>query len=78
MKDSTRYIKVVEWSEEDQCYIGSSPGLFFGGCHGNDEQAVFRDLCLIVDEHIADIHAEGQPLPPATAGRDLVRRQDVA
>src|SRR5687768_10874648 len=27
MKDSARYIKIVEWSEEDQCYVGSSPGL---------------------------------------------------
>ena len=78
MKDSARYIKIVEWSEEDQCYIGSSPGLFFGGCHGDDEQAVFKELCGIVDETIADIHAAGQSLPPATAGRDLVGRQDVA
>ncbi len=29
MKDSARYIKIVEWSEEDQCYVGSSPGLLF-------------------------------------------------
>ena len=41
MKDSDRYVKIVEWSDEDQCYIGSSPGLFFGGCHGDDEQQVF-------------------------------------
>ena len=27
MKDSARYAKIVEWSEEDQCYVGSSPGL---------------------------------------------------
>ncbi len=30
MKDSARYIKIVEWSEEDQCYVGSSPGSIFG------------------------------------------------
>ncbi len=78
MKDSARYIKVVEWSEEDQCYIGSSPGLFFAGCHGMDEQAVFKELCQIVEETISEILASGQPLPPATVGRNLVRRQDVA
>ena len=52
MKESARYVKIVEWSEEDQCFVGSSPGLFFGGCHGNDEQAVFSELCEIVEETI--------------------------
>ena len=27
MKDSARYVKIVEWSDEDHCYVGSSPGL---------------------------------------------------
>src|SRR5579862_2743311 len=39
MKESARYVKIVEWSNEDQCFVGSCPGLLFGGCHGNDEQA---------------------------------------
>jgi hypothetical protein len=37
MKDSAKYAKIVEWSEEDQCYVGSAPGLGFAGCHGDDE-----------------------------------------
>ena len=52
MKDSARYVKIVEWSDEDQCFVGSCPGLFHGGCHGNDEQAVFAELCEIVEETI--------------------------
>jgi len=68
MKDSDRYIKIVEWSEEDQCYIGSSPGLFGGGCHGNDARAVFDELCTIIDETIALLHEDGIPLPPPTVG----------
>jgi predicted RNase H-like HicB family nuclease len=78
VKDTAHYIKIVEWSEEDKCYIGSSPGLFYGGCHGEDEQAVFRELCQIVEETIADMRANEQPLPPATTWRSLVSRQDVA
>ncbi|MBK1631655.1 hypothetical protein CKO31_13050 [Thiohalocapsa halophila] len=79
MKDSDRYAKIVEWSEEDQCYVGSCPGLLLGGCHGDDELAVFRELCDIVDETIALYRADGRPLPPSTAGRDLANRlQDVA
>ena len=45
MKESARYAKIVEWSEEDQCFVGSSPGLIYGGCHGTDEKAVFDELC---------------------------------
>ena len=26
MKDRDRYLKIVEWSEEDNCYVGSVPG----------------------------------------------------
>lgn len=41
MKEAAKYLKIVEWSDEDQCFVGSCPGLFHGGCHGTDEQAVF-------------------------------------
>ena len=74
MKDSARYVKIVEWSEEDQCYVGSCPGLFYGGCHGDDEQQVFAELCRIVEETIDLYKREGKPLPPATAGKDLANR----
>ena len=70
MKQSDRYVKIVEWSEEDQVYVGSVPGLISGGCHGSDKRAVFDELCQIVDEAIALYRTEGKPLPPATAGRD--------
>ncbi len=79
MKDSARYVKIVEWSEEDQCYVGSSPGLFYGGCHGNDEKRVFEELCQIVEETIALYKNDGKPLPPATSGRDFANKmQHVA
>lgn len=66
MKESARYAKVVEWSEADQVYIGTVPGLFYGGCHGDDEQAVFAELCEIAEENIAIYHKRGIPLPPPT------------
>lgn len=79
MKDSARYVKIVEWSEEDQCYVGSCPGLFLGGCHGDDERQVFAELCDIVEAVIALYQADGRPLPPMTSGRDLANKlQDVA
>ncbi len=27
MRPSDRYLKIVEWSDEDQCYVGTCPGL---------------------------------------------------
>ena len=79
MKDSAKYTKIVEWSDEDQCYVGSAPGLIFGGCHGDDEKEVFNELCDIVEEAIAVYHKEGRPLPPPTSGRDFATKmQNVA
>ena len=71
MKDRARYVKIVEWSEEDQCYVGSAPGLIFGGCHGDDERQVFEELCQIVEEAIDLYRKDGKALPPPTSGRDL-------
>ena len=64
MKDSARYVKIVEWSDEDRCYGGSSPGLIYGGCHGDDEKAVFAALCQIVEDAIDVYRREGGPCRP--------------
>ncbi len=74
MKESARYVKIVEWSDEDQCFVGSCPGLFYGGCHGHDEKAVFAELCAIVEETIHLYKKDGKPLPPATSGKDYANK----
>jgi len=71
MKDSARYRKIVEWSEEDQCFVGSAPDLFLGGCHGPDERAVFDELCQIVEEWIEVCRKDGTPLPPSSRTRGV-------
>ncbi|MBI4459755.1 MAG: hypothetical protein HY648_06825 [Acidobacteria bacterium] len=74
MKESARYVKIVEWSEEDQCFVGSCPGLFYGGCHGNDEKEVFAEVCEMVEEVLALYKREGKPLPPPTSGKDYANK----
>ena len=74
MKDGARYVKIVEWSDDDQCFVGSAPGLIYGGCHGLDEKEVFDDLCDIVDDVIMLYRREDRPLPPSTAGRDYASK----
>ncbi len=79
MKDSAKYVKIVEWSEEDQCYVGSAPGLVYGGCHGSDEKEVFDELCQIVEEAIELYRNDGKELPSPTSGRDFATKmQSVA
>lgn len=74
MRDSAKYAKIVEWSEEDPCDVGSAPGLVLGGCHGDDEKQVFEELCQIVEEAIELYRKDNKPLPPAIRGHDLANR----
>ncbi len=72
MKPADRYVKLVEWSDQDQCFIGSCPELFYGGCHGEDSRAVFDELCQIVEETVELYQQDGKPLPPALSGKEFV------
>jgi predicted HicB family RNase H-like nuclease len=74
MKTTDRYLKIVEWSEEDQCYVGTCPGLMLGGIHGDDEAKVYRELCQAVEEWIEIYEQDGEPLPKETAGKDYSGR----
>ena len=66
---SAQYVKIVEWSEEDQSYIGYCPGVIGPCCHGDDEVEVFSSLCEIVDEWLETFRKDNRPLPPPTVGR---------
>lgn len=74
MKLSDRYLKIVEWSEEDGCYAGRCPGLMLGGVHGMDEVTVYQELCEVVEEWIKIYGEDGRPLPPFTAGKQYSGR----
>ena len=69
-KISDNYLKVVEWSQPDRCYVGSAPGLMLGGVHGKDQAKVFKSLCQVVEEVIGLMKKEGKALPPATANKE--------
>ena len=74
MKESARYIKIVEWSDEDESFVGQCPGIIGPCCHGDDEAQVYAELCNIVDEWIELLQQEGKPLPPPTAGRNVAEK----
>ena len=66
MKESKQYLTIVEWSQEDQCFVGSVPGWIGPCCHGDDEAEVYKKLCQILDEWIAIYKVDKHPLPPPT------------
>lgn len=71
-EQAARYAKFVEWSDEDQCFIGRCPEIMTGGVHGRDEAKVYAELCEAVEEMIALIHADGHDLPaPLGKTRDF-------
>jgi predicted RNase H-like HicB family nuclease len=72
--NESHYVKIMEGLEEDQCFVGSYPGLFYGGCHGSNEKQVFAELCKIVEETIGLYKQEGKLLPPATSGKDYANK----
>ena len=75
MKDSARYVKIVEWSDEDQCYVGSAPGFVYGGCHGLDERAVFAELCEIDDDAPVAAKVRFAIAHKQTAARPRIQRE---
>jgi predicted RNase H-like HicB family nuclease len=72
MNKGDKYVKLVEWSEGDGCFIGSCPELFYGGCHGQDAKRVFAELCDIVEETIQLYEQDGKLLPTPLSGREFV------
>ena len=75
---SRDYMRIVEWSQEDQCFVGSAPPLIGPCCHGATEASVLKQLKRIVDEWIRLREKDGVALPPpdgstSYSGRFLLR-----
>src|SRR5688500_10368133 len=68
-EQAARYIKFVEWSDEDRCFIGRCPELFVGAVHGVEEAKVYAQLCVTVEEWIELLHHDKDPLPKPLSDR---------
>jgi len=62
MKKSDLYHKWIQWSNEDQVYIGKCPDLITG-IHGSDPIKLYRELCVIVEDVISHFDQQGRELP---------------
>jgi len=65
-----RYLKLVEWSDKDGCFVGGAPPIIGPCCHGRTEAEVMARLSTIVEEWIEIMLGEGHPLPAGTAGKN--------
>jgi len=61
------FVKIVEWSPEDACFVGSAPPLVGRCCHGDREEEVFAELSQIVEEWLAIHAADAKALPAAVS-----------
>ncbi len=62
MKLTDQYHKWVEWSEEDQVYIGKCPDIITG-IHGDDPVALYAELCHEISDVLEHFRSQGRPLP---------------
>ena len=60
MIEFPEYNGVVEWSDEDQCFIGSCPGIIGPCCHGDDAREVHRQLREIYNQW-REIERDNEP-----------------
>jgi len=78
MKDSNRYVKVIEWSDEDGCYVRQRARAAPGRVPRGRERQVFAELCQIVEETIRSLPPGRAASSPPTTGRDLANKVQTA
>jgi putative transcriptional regulator len=59
-----QYPLSVRWSDEDQAFVGSVPGLVGDCCHGDTPEEVVAQLKDIAEDLVAYLVAKGEK-PPA-------------
>ena len=63
MKIIDQYHKWIEWSDEDQVYIGRCPDLITG-IHGENPITLYKELCETLEEVIEQFQQDKRTLPP--------------
>ena len=61
---AAQYLKLVRWSDEDGCYVGSIPDLCGDCCHGDEQAEVYAKLVNIAED-LVDYYRDKDALPAA-------------
>jgi len=70
LKHRSPFLKLVEWSDQDDCFVGSLLPEIGPCCHGNNEETVYKELCRIADEWEKIYKKDGDPLPKNALKRE--------
>ena len=62
MRTGDQYHKWVEWSNEDQTYVGKCPDIITG-IHGDDPVRLYAELSEVVEDVVRHFETEGRVLP---------------
>ena len=68
-KLAASYPRIIEWSAEDNAFVGSAPPLVGQCCHASTESAVISQLSAIVEDLAADIIDGKMPAPEIPEGK---------
>lgn len=66
---AARYPLLVRWSDEDQAFLGSIPGLSGDCCHGDTPEDVLPQLRDIAEDLVDYLQAQGKELPPPSEAK---------
>lgn len=66
---AARYPRLIEWSEEDNAFVGSAPPLVGQCCHGKTEAEVAAQLAVIVEDLAADMLDGKMSVPTLPPGK---------
>lgn len=66
---AAHYPRIIEWSDEDNLFIGSAPPLVGQCCHGETEEKVARQLAVIVEDLVEDVIDGKMPEPILPKGK---------
>jgi len=68
-KLAASYPRIIEWSAEDDAFVGSAPPLIGQCCHGATEAEVASQLTAIVTDLATDVIDGKMPAPAAPDGK---------
>ena len=70
-KNYPHYPRVVEWSQEDGCYVGTSPGLLLGGVHGDSPLKVASLLETAIQDALDILKQQQREIPKAISTKEF-------
>lgn len=71
MKSTLPYPFLVRWSDEDQAYLGSIPGLIGECCHADTPERVLTQLREIGADLVDYLKSEGRSLPAPSENSEV-------